>query len=171
MAVAAQCQLTQSCGFVCLGSQGTPTLQGVLEGERREGCHHGPDPALPTTSHPGEAVWRGQGFGCSSTALEQLSGHKYQPDDSAASLPLPRAGSSRARGCLPVHEVLGSWCWVLSPLRQHGLGQDASRQGQARRGGVCGTWLVSRRRNSWKRDGQLEYKLCAGVCSWRCSPV
>lgn len=73
-----------------------------------------PLPQRAGASSPGEAFCCGQGFGCSSTAPEQLSGSKYQPGDSAVPLPAPRAGSSHAGGCLPAHKVPGSCFWALN---------------------------------------------------------
>lgn len=102
---------------------------------------------------PGEAFWWSQGFGCSSTAPEQLSGQKYQSGDSAVPVPAPRAGSSRAGGCLPAHEVPGSWFWTLnspscifSRWGRGGLGrgQDTLQQGRAWGAGICSMcWFPS----------------------------
>lgn len=109
-------------------------LRGTGGGRGPEGATAGHIWCCPTASSPGEAVWWGQG---TCTAWEQLSGHKYQPDDSAASLPVPRAGSSYAGGYLPAHKVPGSWCWVLNPLRQHLLLVSQLGGGRLGQGARC----------------------------------
>lgn len=114
---------------------------------------------------PGETAWWGWGFGCSGTAPGQLSGQKYQLNDSAASVPVPSAGSSRAGGCLPAHKPPCSCCWVLKSPQRCLLLVSCLGGGGLGQGAICpfGLGVMGFAARGWSPGSGAEHGNPAGV--------